>query len=304
MATSTIAVRTGNGVSVMLGSGGGTFAAPIQVASSVLNFNRRHIAAGDLDDDGDIDLVCNDEIAHFMLLRSDGAGGFEEERHGRGTFLFALDLGRIDGDGLPDVVVVAATGEALSYLNLALSAQWADLGYGLAGTDGVPSLVGQGMLETGSAGTLKLAHAKPGALALLFISVQSIPTPFKGGVLATVPPLLSFTLFTSPSGTITSRGRAGPRVPRARRCTSSTASPTRPAPPAPRSATRCARRRPDRSASARPSGRGAPCPHRPGCVPRTALLSEAPAGPVESTIAYWKYQLAPAGPGGQCAHER
>jgi len=197
-----LAVRTGNGVSVMLGNGGGTFAAPIQVASSVLNFNRRHIAAGDLDDDGDIDLVCNDEIAHFMLLRGDGAGAFEEERYGRGTFLFALDLGRIDGDGLPDVVVVAATGEALSYLNLALSAQWADLGYGLPGTEGVPSLVGQGMLEAGSPGTLKLAHAKASTLAVLFISAQSIPTPFKGGVLATVPPLLSFTLFTSPSGTI------------------------------------------------------------------------------------------------------
>ena len=197
-----LAVRTGMGVSVMLGNGGGTFAAPIQVASSVLNFNRRHIVAGDVDDDGDTDLVCNDDIAHFLVLRGDGAGSFEQERHGPGTFVWELDLGRLNGDGLPDVVVVASTGEALSYLNLALSAQWDDLGYGLAGTDGVPSLVGQGTLETGSAGTLKLAHAKPGALALLFISALSIPTPFKGGVLATVPPLLSVTLFTSPSGTI------------------------------------------------------------------------------------------------------
>ena len=197
-----LAVRTGNGVSVMLGNGGGTFAAPLQVASNVLNFSRRHIAAGDLDGDGDTDLVCNDEIAHFMLLRNDGAGAFEEERHGRGTFVWALDLGRIDGDGLPDVVLVAATGEALSYLNLALSSQWDDLGYGLAGTDGVPSLVGQGTLMAGSPGTLELSGAKPGSLAMLFVSVQSIPTPFKGGVLATVPPLLSVMLVTNPSGAI------------------------------------------------------------------------------------------------------
>ena len=201
-----LAVRTGVGVSVMLGSGGASFAAPIQIASSFVGFARRHIAAGDVDGDGDMDLVCNDEIAHFMLLRGDGAGAFEEERHGTGTYVSELDLGRIDGDGLPDVVVQVPVGgnvyQALSYLNLALSAQWDDLGFGLAGTDGVPSLVGQGTLETGSAGTLKLAHAKPVSLALLFISAQSLPTPFKGGVLATVPPLLSFTLFTSPSGAI------------------------------------------------------------------------------------------------------
>jgi len=37
---------------------------------------------------------------------------------------------------------------------------------------------------------------------VLFISKQSFPAPFKGGILATVPPLISFMLFTSPAGTI------------------------------------------------------------------------------------------------------
>jgi hypothetical protein len=60
--------------------------------------------------------------------------------------------------------------------------------------------VGQGTLEAGSPGTLKLSHANPNKLAILFISKQSNPTPFKGGILATVPPLISFMLVTNPSG--------------------------------------------------------------------------------------------------------
>jgi hypothetical protein len=41
-----------------------------------------------------------------------------------------------------------------------------------------------------------------------------------------------------------------------------------------------------------------------GCVARSALLSAAPAGPPLSTTPYWKYQVEPIAPPGQCAHER
>jgi len=66
----------------------------------------------------------------------------------------------------------------------------------------VPLLVGTGTLEAGSPGALKLSNANPNKPAVLFISKQSTPAPFKGGILATVPPLISFMLVTSPAGTI------------------------------------------------------------------------------------------------------
>jgi Tol biopolymer transport system component len=77
---------------------------------------------------------------------------------------------------------------------------WTDLGFGLAGVAGVPSLVGTGSLEAGSSGNLALTQAKASALTILFVSLTSTPTPFKGGTLATVPVTLSVPLSTGAAG--------------------------------------------------------------------------------------------------------
>jgi hypothetical protein len=75
---------------------------------------------------------------------------------------------------------------------------WTDLGYALAGAHGDPLFAGSGPLTTGSAGSLTLSNAAgPGALSILFTSLASTPTTFKGGTLATVPILLQLTLVTA-----------------------------------------------------------------------------------------------------------
>jgi hypothetical protein len=51
----------------------------------------------------------------------------------------------VDGDGYPDVLTEAFGGNRL-LLNQALHGAWTDLGSGLAGIDGVPTLVGTGSL--------------------------------------------------------------------------------------------------------------------------------------------------------------
>jgi subtilase family serine protease len=91
--------------------------------------------------------------------------------------------------------VVCATGGC--------SGPWTNLGSGLAGTSGVPSLVGSGTLATGSSNSLALAAAKPSSFAVLFVSFSSTPTPFKGGTLLPVPWLTTVSLATSPAGAIT-----------------------------------------------------------------------------------------------------
>ncbi|HTE06261.1 MAG TPA: hypothetical protein VK824_08705 [Planctomycetota bacterium] len=85
-----------------------------------------------------------------------------------------------------------------SYYNLSVqaapgtgTAPWTNVGSGLAGIAGTPSLVGTGALAAGSAGSLALSSARPFSLALLFVSFASAPAPFKGGTLVPVPPALT-----------------------------------------------------------------------------------------------------------------
>ncbi len=74
---------------------------------------------------------------------------------------------------------------------------WSNLGFGLAGIAGVPTLTGTGSLVAQCPLTLDLANARPAALAALFLSITSTPVPFKGGMLAAFPPLSGFPLLLS-----------------------------------------------------------------------------------------------------------
>jgi len=77
---------------------------------------------------------------------------------------------------------------------------WSDLGFALAGVNGLPDLAGTGTLEAGSPGALTLAHANASAPALLFVSLSGTPTPFKGGTLVPVPVAFSLGLLTDAAG--------------------------------------------------------------------------------------------------------
>jgi hypothetical protein len=77
---------------------------------------------------------------------------------------------------------------------------WADLGSGLAGVSGVPSLVGTGTLVPGSTGDLTLTNAATSSLAVLFMSFANSPAPFKGGMLVTVPVFLAIGVTTTGAG--------------------------------------------------------------------------------------------------------
>jgi hypothetical protein len=74
------------------------------------------------------------------------------------------------------------------------------VGPGLAGTTGIPILAGTGTLDAGSAGSLLVTAANPASPALLFVALSSVPVPFKGGVLAANPAILSVPLATDGNG--------------------------------------------------------------------------------------------------------
>jgi len=64
---------------------------------------------------------------------------------------------------------------------------WTDEGHALAGVAGNPAFTGSGTLAAGSANTLALASAAPGALAGLIVGLTSANLPFKGGTLVPAP---------------------------------------------------------------------------------------------------------------------
>jgi len=79
---------------------------------------------------------------------------------------------------------------------------WTDLGSALAGQKGDPTLVGSGTLAAGTPGKLHLTNARGSSLSVLFISLASVPTPFKGGTLLAAPWISQTFLFTSPTGSL------------------------------------------------------------------------------------------------------
>ncbi|HZM00584.1 MAG TPA: VCBS repeat-containing protein [Planctomycetota bacterium] len=79
---------------------------------------------------------------------------------------------------------------------------WSDLGQGLAGVSGVPSLVGTGSLVAGSAGSLVLSDAAPSAVSMLFLSPSSAFAPFACGTLVPGSPLFSRPFVTDAAGSV------------------------------------------------------------------------------------------------------
>ncbi|RKY15684.1 MAG: hypothetical protein DRQ55_19225, partial [Planctomycetota bacterium] len=64
---------------------------------------------------------------------------------------------------------------------------WTDLGGGILGSHGVPTLTGEGSLVAGTLTSIHLVNAPPNAPMYLWMSFSSTPTPLFGGVLYTVP---------------------------------------------------------------------------------------------------------------------
>jgi hypothetical protein len=77
---------------------------------------------------------------------------------------------------------------------------WTDLGGGLAGAQGIPSLQGTGALSPGTPGSFVITGTPPFAPTLLFFSLLEVHVPLKGGFLAAYPPIAEYAIMMGPSG--------------------------------------------------------------------------------------------------------
>jgi PKD repeat protein len=109
----------------------------------------------------------------------------------------------LDDDGQPDLVT-AAPGDAGVEVRLSTlpATGFVDVGGGLAGAAGVPSLQGQGLLEAGEQVTASLSGAAPLALTVVAVGLGEAGLPLKGGTLVPLPDWISIGPATSPSGTV------------------------------------------------------------------------------------------------------
>jgi polyhydroxybutyrate depolymerase len=90
---------------------------------------------------------------------------------------------------------------------------WSDVGGGLAGTHGEPSLTGTGDLVAGSPVGLQLRGALENASVGLVLGFSALNAPFKGGVLVPHPDVLFLGLTTTAAGELALADTWPPGVP-------------------------------------------------------------------------------------------
>ncbi|MFT7464280.1 MAG: hypothetical protein ACI9EF_002630 [Pseudohongiellaceae bacterium] len=114
---------------------------------------------------------------------------------GSGVVVVATD--DMNGDGWNDLLVgvptrlVAPDPGHVQAVSLQAIIPWIDLGFGLAGSSGVPHLDGKGSLEAGSSFVLTVSNGLPFAKATLVMGLSQKNASFKGGVLVPSPDILS-----------------------------------------------------------------------------------------------------------------
>jgi hypothetical protein len=253
-------------VSVLPGVGDGTFGAAIDSPSFV---QQTHLASGDLDEDGDRDLVADSGANNaIIVLRNDGGASFaaialtatqagyprgveiadfDQDGHldagvsavgsdlkQTGTFVLFLGHGDmtldaplpvkvpripmgtavadVDGDGAPDLGIASLADQVAVLLNA--RGPWQPLGYGLAGTQGLPRQIGTGTLQPGSPFAITLRDARPLANAALVAGLTAIYAPFKGGTYVPAPQIVNYPLPTDADGQVVLAGTwPGPAAP-------------------------------------------------------------------------------------------
>ena len=187
---------TGNGgdIAVSLNNGDGTFAPHVEIDTGTSHLE---VAAADLDADGDIDLATVDTEDSATVFINDGSGtAFDsdqlpgEEISGLRNAI-AVDIGDIDSDGRPDVVVANSSGYDIGvwFNNGGGSFQQNALHYGV-NTDlfdlQLADFNGDGLLDVAVPNTTASGFAAAGPPAALAAAPNGVSIALNTG--STVPP--------------------------------------------------------------------------------------------------------------------
>jgi len=156
------------------------------------------LAAGDVDRDGDVDLMLsNYDSGDVSLYRNPGDGNFSfPVRLGAGDKLTDILYADFDGDNVDDIVVSGAprvTGSDSQWIFLLKGLRgdpWDDLGQGLAGARGTPWLDLDGALVPGGTVDLDVYGTLPFTTGFHVVGASELNLPLFGGTLVPMPDLM------------------------------------------------------------------------------------------------------------------
>ncbi len=188
-----------------------------QVLGAVLQTNRRYVltvAIGNIGNDVAAPFLFGGFPGYRVALQAGGvtigvdSGAVLPPEAGFLTTTLVVDVPAVHPQaGLPLRIRLgnrnAAPGIEVNFDDVRLTveptATWTDLGQGLAGAGGIPSLVGTGSMLGGSTNNLAVAGAPGGGLGVLVIGLAAVNQPLFGGTLVPAPELL-FLLVANGSG--------------------------------------------------------------------------------------------------------
>ncbi len=174
-------------------TGGASFARMTALAPSLDAGDSYESAWGDLELDGDLDLVvANRDEDNFQYL-ADGDGGFIKVTWGQvandGGDSRGAAIADMDGDGLPEIMFANTLGGADFYYRN-MGPTWTDQGFGHHPGPSEPRLAGAGWLAPSTPIDYLVTDAPVGQPAILVASFTAIFAPFKGGTLVPAPDIV------------------------------------------------------------------------------------------------------------------
>ena len=95
-----------NGLSILLGTGTGTFASPVNYNLAGNNNYSYQVIAKDLNGDGKLDLVLADNTSRLTVAYGNGDGTFNPITYNMGNQEISAAVADFNGDGLPDIAVI------------------------------------------------------------------------------------------------------------------------------------------------------------------------------------------------------
>lgn len=190
---------TGNSIdssiSILTNDGSGTFSAPfiINIGTSGIVGDVQVAEVTNVPPSGPVDIIVGHNSSVIYVLAGIGGGAFGPPTPFQtGSGPQEIVVWDFDQDGDQDLLNPTWAGSSVAVLMSSASGAgfWVDLGLGLAGTTGIPVLVGEGQLVCGTPTTLELAGALPSAPSWLVLGLMNLGAPFKSGTLVPTPDIL------------------------------------------------------------------------------------------------------------------
>ncbi len=208
----------GPSTSVLFNDGAGVLGAPVAFNAG---FSGPHgVAIADLTGDGLADLAVTTEsgptfsdVGVVTIWPGTGGGAFGPLTTAKVTGLPQGLLARdLDGDGALDLAVATLRDHLCLLFNT--GGPWDELGFPLAGAQGLPRQWGAGTLQPVAPFAFRLSDALPAGLTAHVVGLCAIHAPFKGGVFVPAPLVINYPLPLDADGEVLLEGPwPGPAAP-------------------------------------------------------------------------------------------